>query len=355
MRPGRPWGAQCVISCLSLRPSFAARGPVGGRDSGMSLRSGLGGSWSAANMFAGVTWSVHRLRIVSLLDALPPAEAAVAGDVVFAGQLDWLTVSWTHGLLPAALQFYTVHAGDATLRLWRCRTGRWSEPEPMGSPNGAGGPDGPSVRGPAVMVTGSVTVWPPHAAVMLPVQPPPFFQVSATLPLPNLPLVVRSAPFGYIAVIFPKTAAGAPALGGPIDVAASGRLVLYNYFRGGAELQLTAQWPLRAHAPEDRALEAMDPATAAASKGLHAAAPTRVCLAVVAPSDSARAARSAVSVSWTCLAEGSLALAVAAGGRIDVYGRLRPRPQEGQQYDAPAVRSAPCCMCVTWDAFLRVQ
>ena len=111
----------------------------------------------------------------------------------------------------------------------------------------------------------------------------PFFEVSATLPLPAQPLVVRSAPFGYIAVIYPKTSKGQTAathsVGGgthaEVDVDSSGVLVLYNYFRGGAELQLTAQWPLRAHRIEDEALLTMDPAMAAAATGTYRAADAR--------------------------------------------------------------------------------
>ena len=74
------------------------------------------------------TCAVHVLRHVPLLDALPSDEAQRAGALVLAGQLDWLTVSWTHGLLPAALQFYTVHE-NGTMRLWRSTTYRWTDME----------------------------------------------------------------------------------------------------------------------------------------------------------------------------------------------------------------------------------
>ena len=216
----------------------------------------------------------------------------MAGDVVLAGQLDWLTVSWTHGLLPAALQFYTVHQ-DATLRLWRCKTGRWTEAER--SPTAFSGTAAPPVRGAHGGMQGRgcaggfLTVGPGGLRVNVGGRvlslAQPFFEVSATLPLPAQPLVVRSAPFGYIAVIYPKTSKGQTAAGhgvagthAEVDVDSSGVLVLYNYFRGGAELQLTAQWPLRAHRIEDEALLTMDPAMAAAATGTQPSGTARCCV-----------------------------------------------------------------------------
>lgn len=83
---------------------------------------------------------MHLCHTMSLLDALPEHEAAAAGDIVLAGQLDWLTVSWTHGLLPAALQFYTVHQ-DRKLRLWRTTSGNWSDLDQR-----TAGADAPPVR-----------------------------------------------------------------------------------------------------------------------------------------------------------------------------------------------------------------
>jgi len=85
-------------------------------------------------------WTVHLCHTMNLLDALPEHEAAAAGDIVLAGQLDWLTVSWSHGLLPAALQFYTVHQDDI-LRLWRTTSGNWSDIDQRTS-----GSDAPPVR-----------------------------------------------------------------------------------------------------------------------------------------------------------------------------------------------------------------
>ena len=42
------------------------------------------------------------------------------GDLVFADQLDSVTVSMTHGTLSPAFMFCTVHKNDRVLRLWRC-------------------------------------------------------------------------------------------------------------------------------------------------------------------------------------------------------------------------------------------
>ena len=71
-----------------------------------------------------------------------------------------------------------------------------------------------------------------------------------------MPLAVRSAPYGYIAVVFGQPSASADedgmtrsSGGGPDASGTFGCLALYNYLRGGAELQLTAQWPLQQQRP----------------------------------------------------------------------------------------------------------
>ena len=165
-----------------------------------------------------------------------------------------------------------------------------------------------------------------------------FFTVAGTTLLYTTPLAVRSAPFGYIAVAFPPDEHEVE----QHDSDAVAHVTLFDYFRGGTDLRIAAEWPLLS--PSAASEDALDATGADLSSRTVLSAtldlarsrwitqecfvyfPHRVmCCLGTASSGSAVpvAAQPAISLSWMCMADGSLGLAVATGRCIDVYGRLR--------------------------------